>query len=1404
MSTSFSTVVNPTSIKAKNSPKKDEKSLYVIIDYPDQRKRFTVSLIDDKNIKLKTLVILLPKNPTFRGFLDQVLTKFELEHSKRDRIRIKTEDGRRITSLSKTYNNQIVHVSFSNLDHDDLVLEENDEDQQQQQQQNPQQQPQLESPNVQSPKPINPLLVESFNNNNQFIKECLQLKQLYKEKVMIGESYPYRVRLAITDLKRDKLIYLYFNQSTNNSNQQFEYNIETKDQSIKSKLLDQIQSSTSSSSSIIKITDIFYSSYNKIYPDQTPYKIQLLEEDFLRIFPTQYQVVHTIPRTEFLLNCYQMVDKVSELYNITSGLARKLLFDTKWSLKYLKQKSMEEPIENMVHGCSDLSKYKFKNLEPTSDDIECPICLCEYPANETIELICGTRFCNECFATFINHSIQDGNGTLSPIRCPNRECKDHFIDEVTVETTALGTSEKMTNRFISDSVLITRSNWCPKVSCGRIFYPGNVKNVIPFIPCNCNTIMCMSCGKNQVHWPCPCTKSQNDLADLAWIYGNTTLCPRCKWPIQKNQGCDHMTCSKCHNSFCYRCGGNYNGHSSSDCTSSAKNKRFISHLGLKSDAVEHLINGRVHFNNQLYTEIYNNILETVAYKSFRNANEKELLEGLQSIIKTLCAYQTTSQKSNPIDSMQWKSFYHKARGVTNKLLKMDDKKKNYSFQSRFASPHRSLMCQLILNGKSQDSLNNILVHSDFNQFKSEISSLLKIGNESSKIRLFNIYGGQIKSSLEILHFERIVVIPNLVDEFIDPLLVQQDSSSSSEEESDKEQQYHSNNYYKSNKKYLKKLKEQENHEKDQKKKWELKQIEIITQTFNHFKEFDPTLEFDQVFKICYDSFDIADSCHKFSEFLNENQKEILPIEQEEEALFKREQLLELYPYHPEDIIDKALLDSDGDLNQCKLILDNMNFESDDSDSYDDLRDHLSSEEEEFESHVLSSKATFGLSPDMAENDRRSKLSFSTSSISDLLDKQDEFKKRNISSGINDEEIFDFNRNKRMKVSRLLCNEEMSHENGQHQQQHKNSDEEASDGAFDPEDENSCPDSLDSNDANSPEGDEYGSEGESLQIDEDMNKMIPRKPSLNNSSSNIDLSNSTPGSKSNAASQQKVSPNSAANSVNSLAPSPKQLMTIREKMLEYIQKNPSPNRPSCIQVCQQPTSKVVWKNRRLDTPFKLKIDLKAASAIASQNLTTSNIISIGIVTDHKGKLQIDSVENFTEPFNAQGISVFQGLKMTKGTWGKEWNLTFIVLVRPNNASYNNPIILSVSQPFSIVVKTRKNPQIRHNNYSTHILNSASENSSSSPEASPTMVPRRGRLPSAAPLMALSNSTGNINTSSNNNNSVRFPQDDMASLLWAAEIKQKEQPDGEPETIQPLSPKNKYHGMMLNTPKPVTTR
>jgi len=77
----------------------------------------------------------------------------------------------------------------------------------------------------------------------------------------------------------------------------------------------------------------------------------------------------------------------------------------------------------------------------------------------------------------------------------------------------------------------------------------------------CTAQFCRVHGLDHVGVPCEKTKPplRQELQNWWWQKWHTRKCPRCGHRIQKNGGCNHMTC-RCGHEICWRCGGDYVKH----------------------------------------------------------------------------------------------------------------------------------------------------------------------------------------------------------------------------------------------------------------------------------------------------------------------------------------------------------------------------------------------------------------------------------------------------------------------------------------------------------------------------------------------------------------------------------------------------------------------------------------------------------------------------------------------------------------------------------------------------------------------------------------------------------------------------------------------------------------------------
>lgn len=124
--------------------------------------------------------------------------------------------------------------------------------------------------------------------------------------------------------------------------------------------------------------------------------------------------------------------------------------------------------------------------------------------------------------------------------------------------------------YVDDSSILC---WCPAPNCENAIECHvpykKLKMVVPSVQCLCGHSFCFGCG-NAAHAPAVCPlvrlwmkKCKDDSETANWISANTKECPKCNSTIEKNGGCNHMTCRKCRYEWCWICGGPWSEHGTS-------------------------------------------------------------------------------------------------------------------------------------------------------------------------------------------------------------------------------------------------------------------------------------------------------------------------------------------------------------------------------------------------------------------------------------------------------------------------------------------------------------------------------------------------------------------------------------------------------------------------------------------------------------------------------------------------------------------------------------------------------------------------------------------------------------------------------------------------------------------------
>lgn len=257
-----------------------------------------------------------------------------------------------------------------------------------------------------------------------------------------------------------------------------------------------------------------------------------------------------------------------------------------------------------------------REISTPQHPFSCDICCDDEADLETVAVSCNHRFCRTCYEHYLKQKIRE-EGESRKIECPQDGCKivvdEKTVEEVVDKTTHLrlvdfffffyymscmafylivfGTSsvpryrELLNRTFVDDN---DHLRWCPAPNCEfavECHIPStSLTTIVPTVECECGHQFCFGCGlpDHQVIFflkasslyqrlnrllinpfqpaICPLVKKwmkkcEDDSETANWISAHTKECPKCHSTIEKNGGCNHMTCRKCKYEFCWVCMG---------------------------------------------------------------------------------------------------------------------------------------------------------------------------------------------------------------------------------------------------------------------------------------------------------------------------------------------------------------------------------------------------------------------------------------------------------------------------------------------------------------------------------------------------------------------------------------------------------------------------------------------------------------------------------------------------------------------------------------------------------------------------------------------------------------------------------------------------------------------------------
>ncbi|KAF8919566.1 hypothetical protein CPB85DRAFT_814099 [Mucidula mucida] len=187
--------------------------------------------------------------------------------------------------------------------------------------------------------------------------------------------------------------------------------------------------------------------------------------------------------------------------------------------------------------------------------VECPICFDEVDSPCTFR--CGHKYCRSCLKEYLL-AAQDSR--FFPLTCLGSEANCTELIPLAAAKEFLTTSEFDTLVTAAYSAHIAKRpnefHPCPTPDCPQVYRAGPPGNILQCPACLAR--ICSTCHSEEHEGvECPDSDGQEQAFKEWKSQHDVKACPGCKVDIERAEGCNHVTCTRCQTHICWVCSATF-------------------------------------------------------------------------------------------------------------------------------------------------------------------------------------------------------------------------------------------------------------------------------------------------------------------------------------------------------------------------------------------------------------------------------------------------------------------------------------------------------------------------------------------------------------------------------------------------------------------------------------------------------------------------------------------------------------------------------------------------------------------------------------------------------------------------------------------------------------------------------